>query len=85
MCPDVLYEDVVEVRERVVPRHDTSQTEATNNQWKVEKGSTGEEILVRKEVDKSKLCHDLKKILDKGITSLAVVLVHSYMYVCAGS
>ncbi|KAK3853136.1 hypothetical protein Pcinc_040305 [Petrolisthes cinctipes] len=80
VCPDVLYEEVVEVRERVVPRQDTDQAEATNNQWKVEKGITGEEILVTKEVDEPKLRQDLKKILDKGITSLAVVLIHSYMY-----
>lgn len=80
LCPDILYEEVVEVRERVLPRQDASSAEITAEQWKVKQGLTGEELLVMKEVDEVKLRHDLKQILKKGITSLAVVLLHSYMY-----
>lgn len=79
LCPDILYEEVVEVRERVLPRQDASSAEITAEQWKVKQGLTGEELLVMKEVDEVKLRHDLKQILKKGITSLAVVLLHSYM------
>ncbi|MPC56796.1 5-oxoprolinase [Portunus trituberculatus] len=79
LCPDILYEEVVEVRERVLPRQDASLEEITAEQWKVKQGLTGEELLVMKEVDEVKLRHDLKKILKKGITSLAVVLLHAYM------
>lgn len=79
VCPDVLYEEVLEVRERIVPRLDTSAEEIALEKWKVERGSTGEELLVMKQVDEVKLRQDLQQILDKGITSLAVVLLHSYM------
>lgn len=80
VCPDVLYEEVVEVQERVVPRQNTSESEVVNNHWSLSKGSTGDEILVTKELDEAKLQQDLKEILKKGIKSLAVVLIHSYMY-----
>ncbi|XP_071530389.1 5-oxoprolinase isoform X1 [Panulirus ornatus] len=80
LCPDVLYEEVVEVRERVVPRQDVSESEASNNQWNLRKGSTGEEILVVKKLDTKKLSQDLTKVLERGIKSLAVVLIHSFMY-----
>lgn len=79
VCPEVLYEEVVEVRERIVPRLDTSAEEIALEKWIVEQGSTGEELLVMKQVDEVQLRQDLQKILDKGITSLAVVLLHSYM------
>ncbi|XP_045604599.1 5-oxoprolinase [Procambarus clarkii] len=80
VCPDVLYEEVIEVRERVVPRQDTSKGEALDNNWSLTKGSTGDEMLITKELDEAKLQEDLKEILQKGIRSLAVVLIHSYMY-----
>lgn len=79
ICPEVLYEEVVEVRERIVPRLDTSTEEIVLEKWTVEQGSTGEELLVMKQVDEVQLRQDLQQILDKGITSLAVVLLHSYM------
>ena len=79
ICPDVLYEEVVEVKERVLPRQDTSTKEIGAEQWKVKQGSTGEELLVMKEVDEVKLRQDLEQVLKKGITSLAVVFLHSYM------
>lgn len=79
VCPDVLYEAVVEVEERVVPRQDVSQVEAVNNKWDVKKGTTGEELLITTELNEAKLRQDLKIILNMGIKSLAVVLLHSYM------
>ncbi|XP_042218072.1 5-oxoprolinase-like [Homarus americanus] len=80
VCPDVLYEEVIEVQERVIPRQDTSTSEAINNQWSVSKTSTAEEVLVTKQLNEEKLRKNLKNILEKGIKSLAVVLIHSYMY-----
>lgn len=78
-CPEVLYEEVLEVRERILPRLDTSAEEIALEKWKVEQGSTGEKLLIMQEVDEVKLRQDLQQILNKGITSLAVVLLHSYM------
>lgn len=78
-CPDVLYEDVIEVGERVVPRQDVTAGEATNNGWGIAQGTTGEELVVMKPLDEAKLRKDLGRIYSKGIKSLAVVLIHSYM------
>lgn len=78
-CPEVLYEDVVEVSERVVPRQDVTEQESINNQWVLDRGTTGD-VLITKPLDEQKLRADLTRILKKGISSLAVLLIHSYMY-----
>lgn len=78
-CPEVLYEDVVEVGERIVPRQDVTVGEATNNGWGLAQGTTGEELVIMKPLDEAKLRKDLGRVLSKGIKSLAVVLIHSYM------
>jgi len=41
-------------------------------------GTTGEKLTVTKELDVDKLKSDLKSLLEKGIKSLAVVLMHAY-------
>lgn len=43
-------------------------------------GSTGEKLFVVKELDAEKLKADLKVLLERGIKSLAVVLMHAYTY-----
>ena len=48
------------------------------NKWKVVFGTTGEKLLVAKPLNVEKLTEGLKKIKDKGIESIAVVLMHSY-------
>lgn len=79
-CPDVLYEDVVEVHEKVIPRQDVSSSEALNNHWHIDTGTTGEEVLITQPLNEEQLRIDLQRVLRKGITSIAVVLMHSYMY-----
>ncbi|XP_043192342.1 5-oxoprolinase-like [Amphibalanus amphitrite] len=76
-CPDVLYRDVVEVDERLFlasPRcqmkHDYERVTARS----------GQELLVVRRPDLSALEPQLQALLDRGITSLAVVLMHSYLY-----
>ncbi|XP_064114762.1 5-oxoprolinase-like [Macrobrachium nipponense] len=78
-CPDVLYEDVVEVHEKVIPRQDVSSSEALNNHWHIDTGTTGEEVLITQPLNEEQLRVDLQRVLRKGITSIAVVLMHSYM------
>lgn len=78
-CPEVLYEEVLEVKERILPRLDASTEEIASEKWKIAQGSTGEELLITKQVNEVKLRQDLQQILNKGIKSLAVVLLHSYM------
>uniref|UniRef100_A0AAX7VRR6 5-oxoprolinase, ATP-hydrolysing n=1 Tax=Astatotilapia calliptera TaxID=8154 RepID=A0AAX7VRR6_ASTCA len=63
--PDVLYEEVIEVDERVVLRQD---------------GSTGDSLEVWKELDLEQVEKDLRGVLARGITSLAVLLLHSYTW-----
>lgn len=46
--------------------------------WKSVKGTTGEQLLVAKPLNKEKLLNDLKNLREKGIESIAVVLMHSY-------
>lgn len=42
---------------------------------------TGERVSVREPVDEAALREQLQAALDAGVRSLAVVLVHSYLYV----
>ncbi|OQR76402.1 5-oxoprolinase-like [Tropilaelaps mercedesae] len=77
-CPDVLYEEVVEVDERVVLKDDRCQLN-----WKEARccdGVTGEQVLVKKPLDEVALRRDLSRVLSKGITSLAVVFLHSFTF-----
>uniref|UniRef100_A0A3Q1BR13 5-oxoprolinase, ATP-hydrolysing n=1 Tax=Amphiprion ocellaris TaxID=80972 RepID=A0A3Q1BR13_AMPOC len=63
--PDVLYEEVIEVDERVVLQQDSS---------------TGDSLEVWKELDLEQVEKDLRGVLSRGITSLAVLLLHSYTW-----
>lgn len=67
--PEVLYEHVIEVKERLV----------LNRNGQVI-GTTGERLTVEVPLDIDSLKDDLEKVKAKGITSLAVVLLHSYLY-----
>ena len=44
-------------------------------------GSTGDSLEVWRELDTQQVEKDLKGVLARGITSLAVLLLHSYTYV----
>ncbi|XP_077982211.1 5-oxoprolinase-like isoform X2 [Glandiceps talaboti] len=79
VTPDVLYDEVVEVSERVVLEQDKCQVEKKPGLQTVT-GTTGEKLEVWQAVDKEQLRKDLQKVLDKGIKSLAVVLLHSYTF-----
>lgn len=82
--PDLLYEVVKEVDERVLLEKDVPLDSIYNEDGKHHKpqmlGVTGEKVYVLKEIDLEKLRTDLQDILDKGITSVAVSLMHAYTY-----
>ena len=74
--PDLLYEKVIEVDERVrlagqVPPDDASP---------VAKGLTGEKVEILKAPDLKKLRRELGKLLEEGFESLAIVLLHAFTY-----
>ena len=66
--PDVLYEQVVEVQERLVLDKDGAVTSVT-----------GERLSVEMPIDVAALRKSLAAVYSTGIRSLAVVLMHSYL------
>lgn len=77
--PSNLYEEVVEVEERV----ELVQTKEEENQGassSLVKGISGELIRIVKPLNEEVLKPVLKNLLEKGISCLAVVLMHSYTY-----
>ncbi|CAF1450520.1 unnamed protein product [Adineta steineri] len=79
--PDVLYEEVVEVQERVVLcRDDCKLDNEIRGKNEQKKTTTGDKIEVWKEVDEEQLRKDLNAIKEKGILSVAVALLHSYCF-----
>lgn len=79
--PEVLYTEVVEVDCRVIPAlEDRCQIDKTNKNWKAIVGTTGEKMLITKELEEDAVRRDLGRLRDKGIESIAVVLAHSYTF-----
>ncbi|KAM9774573.1 5-oxoprolinase [Syngnathus typhle] len=77
--PEVLYEEVIEVDERVVLKQDSCQLPRKDPKRDVT-GSTGDSLEVWQELDLERVEKDLKGVLSRGITSLAVLLLHSYTW-----
>uniref|UniRef100_A0A0V0G356 Putative oxoprolinase n=1 Tax=Triatoma dimidiata TaxID=72491 RepID=A0A0V0G356_TRIDM len=82
--PDVLYEEIIEVDCRIIPRFkDKCKLESVSDEvekWSTCTGITGDELYCVKQVDEFGLKEQLEKLLAKGINSIAVVLMHSYMF-----
>lgn len=74
--PEGLYEAVVEVKERVILDHETCRLSSKGRQVTA---TNGEKLWVLEELDQAHLTNELQKIRDLGISSIAVVLMHSYM------
>uniref|UniRef100_A0A3P9MIX4 5-oxoprolinase, ATP-hydrolysing n=1 Tax=Oryzias latipes TaxID=8090 RepID=A0A3P9MIX4_ORYLA len=77
--PDVLYEEVIEVDERVVLKRDDCELPMKETRRAV-KGSTGDSLEVWGELDLEQVEKDLRGVLSRGISSLAVLLLHSYTW-----
>jgi len=77
VCPEVLYEEVVEVEERLILQNEKCCLNKST--WRDCDGSTGEKMHVKQELNREKLTTSLKGLRERGIKSLAVVLMHSYM------
>ena len=76
--PEVLYEAVVEVKERVILHHETCRLPTEGMRWVT--ATNGETLWVFEELDAAHLEGQLRGIREQGIASLAVVLMHSYIY-----
>ncbi|XP_076014060.1 5-oxoprolinase [Genypterus blacodes] len=77
--PDVLYDEVIEVDERVVLRQDDCQLPRKDKK-RIVTGSTGDSLEVWRELDLERVEKDLRGVCSRGITSLAVLLLHSYTW-----
>ncbi|OOG01129.1 hypothetical protein ASPCADRAFT_126127 [Aspergillus carbonarius ITEM 5010] len=86
--PDVLYEDVIEIDERVTiegyqqnPLPDTEGLEAAlQTDPCLKRGVSGEVIRVLEPLDEVKTRESLQTLYDEGYRSIAVCLVHSYTF-----
>ncbi|KAF2087946.1 hypothetical protein K490DRAFT_65226 [Saccharata proteae CBS 121410] len=86
--PDVLFEDVVEVDERVTiedyqqnPFRDEEKiAKALESDPDLTKGVSGEVVRILKKPDESQIRRDLQTLYQKGYRSIAVCLVHSYTF-----
>ncbi|XP_072234316.1 5-oxoprolinase isoform X2 [Leuresthes tenuis] len=77
--PDVLYEEVIEVDERVVLKQEDCELPGKHPKHLVT-GRTLETLEVWKGIDLEQVEKDLRGVLSRGITSLAVLLLHSYTW-----
>lgn len=74
--PEMLYDEVYEVEERIYLDDPTCEMDLKFEQ-KV--GLNGQKVIIAQEIDESKLCGNFEKAAEKGIQSIAVALLHSYM------
>lgn len=75
--PDVLFEDVIEVEERIIPSHPRSCKNALSA-WRKIKGTTNEDYYVVKELDDAQTERNLRSLKSRGYDSIAVALVSSF-------
>uniref|UniRef100_A0A8C3UFQ2 5-oxoprolinase n=1 Tax=Catharus ustulatus TaxID=91951 RepID=A0A8C3UFQ2_CATUS len=77
--PDMLYEEVIEVDERIVPEQPDCHLPGSDS-WPRVQGCSGVTLLVQKPLDLERLRGDLEGLLNRGFRSLAVLLLHSYAW-----
>lgn len=90
--PDVLYEKVVEIEERVTledyaedPERTTTKAEAQVGTKEAEgktlvRGLSGETVRILKRAEEQDVRSKLKEVYDQGIRSIAVCLMHGYTF-----
>ncbi|KAI6190773.1 hypothetical protein M3Y97_00155000 [Aphelenchoides bicaudatus] len=75
--PDVLYDEVVEIEERVLLVDDSCQMKIDGRHVKTD---SGKEVIVEQTLNENEIKKQLKELYDKGIRSIAVLLLHSYIF-----
>lgn len=89
--PDVLYERVVEIEERVTledyaedPERIVTKIEARSESYKSEpelvRGLSSEAVRILKRPDEETIRKQLQEVFDEGIKSIAVCLMHGYTF-----
>ncbi|KAK7893837.1 hypothetical protein LTR67_006538 [Exophiala xenobiotica] len=77
--PEVLYEKVIEINERIIPCPKKGQSHRYPECRLVE-GTTGEQFRVLQELNTQEVVDDLRILWQEGYRSVAVAFVHSYAY-----
>lgn len=75
--PEVLYQEVIEVEERLVLHKGNCNIQKSCQHVF---GVTGEKVEIWQPINLDKVRKDLAGVLHKGIKSIAVALMHSYLY-----
>ncbi|KAK8055518.1 hypothetical protein PG993_000745 [Apiospora rasikravindrae] len=90
--PDVLYEEVVEIDERVtledyaedptrkVTKADVQASDESASTKDLVMGLSGEAVRILRRPEEQGIRHKLQAIFDKGIRSIAVCLMHGYTF-----
>jgi 5-oxoprolinase (ATP-hydrolysing) len=76
--PSLLYEQVVQVQERIMLKQYSPPDFADN--YPQASGITGEDVLILQPPNLADVKIELEALRDKGITSLAIAFLHSYTY-----
>ncbi|CAI2349859.1 unnamed protein product [Caenorhabditis sp. 36 PRJEB53466] len=76
--PDVLYEDVIEVNERVLIFDQAKELITDLN--KVKSAINGCQVFVEQELDEAELENSLKTLKQRDIKSVAILFIHSFIY-----
>ena len=77
--PGVLYQEVVEANERIIPCTQASETKRYP-QCRLVEGTTGERFRVLQELDMAAIANDLRELHHRGVRSIAVALLHSHIH-----
>ncbi|VDM81985.1 unnamed protein product, partial [Strongylus vulgaris] len=75
--PEALYEEVVEVDERVITFDESCKMTKFGE---VKETSFGKKVIVEKEPNAGEVAKILRTVASKGIKSIAVVFLHSFIY-----
>ncbi|KAJ5041042.1 uncharacterized protein L3040_005599 [Drepanopeziza brunnea f. sp. 'multigermtubi'] len=85
--PDVLYECVVEIDERVTledyaedPERGSTKVEGNGSEKDLVKGLSSEAVRILQRPVKEKIQSQLQEVWDRGVKSIAVCLMHGYTF-----
>ena len=80
--PDVLFEKVVEIEERVTLEGYAEDPERKKIELgeNLVRGATGEVVRILKKIDHEEVQSKLREIKEEGFRSIAIVLAHAYTY-----
>ena len=80
--PNVLFDAVVEVNERVLPSHPqaSAEADAVFSRCRTVTGLTGEKFYVLQELDEEQVEAELLQLRKRGYQSIAVALVNSFAF-----